>query len=271
VLTRTLLLDVDGIQVVDVACSGGGSRWAGPEAGSANAMVFVRRGCFRRRAAGSEDLVDPGVVYFERPGEEQEIAHPVDGGDVCTAVGLPDEVLATVAGGEPVLPGGSVFSSPDLDWAHRVMVSRCRRWPDDFEATERVVVLAAGVLQRAGQPGVESGRPATGSARRRMVDDTREALAADPDLSLLSLARAVAVSPHHLSRIFRARTGATLSRYRNRLRVRAALERLAEGERDLATLAADLRFADHAHLVRTMRQELGATPSAVRALLASSN
>jgi AraC-like DNA-binding protein len=267
-LTRQLLLEADGIRIVDVACRGAGSRWSGPEASSANALVFVRRGCFRRRAAGSEELVDPAVVYFERPGEEQEVAHPVDGGDVCTAVGLPDDVLASVAGGDPLLPSGSVFSSAELDWAHRIMVSRCRRSPDGFETTERVVVLVASVLERAGWPGVKSGRPATDAARRRVVDDARVALTAEPGVSLLGLARAVAVSPHHLSRIFRARTGATVSRYRNRLRVRAALERLADGERDLATLAADLRFADHAHLVRSMRQELGAPPSALRALLA---
>jgi AraC-like DNA-binding protein len=79
----------------------------------------------------------------------------------------------------------------------------------------------------------------------------------------------VAVSPHHLSRIFQARTGATVSRYRNRLRVRTALERLAGGERDLAALAADLRFADHAHLVRTLRREVGSAPSELRTLLST--
>jgi AraC-like DNA-binding protein len=43
--------------------------------------------------------------------------------------------------------------------------------------------------------------------------------------------RAVAISPHHLSRIFSERTGETISRYRNRIRVRLALERLARARR----------------------------------------
>ncbi|WP_372518087.1 helix-turn-helix domain-containing protein [Solirubrobacter ginsenosidimutans] len=48
------------------------------------------------------------------------------------------------------------------------------------------------------------------------------------------------------------------------LRVRAALERLSGGEQDLARLAADAGFADHAHLTREMRALLGLTPSALK-------
>ena len=264
-LSRHLLLDAEGIRIVEVTCADAGARWSSPEAGSANAVVFVRRGTFRRRVEGSEIVIDPALVYFERAGDEQEVAHPVSGGDVCTAVGLPDHVLTAMTG--DYLPSRPVFSTAEIDLAHRVLVSRCRREPDPFEAAERVVILAASLLARAGHPPVGSGRPATERARRRVVDNAREALSADPTSPLLKLSRTVAVSPHHLSRIFRARTGCTITRYRNRLRVRAALERLAGGDRDLATLAADLRFADHAHLVRAVRREVGATPSELRGLL----
>jgi AraC-like DNA-binding protein len=111
---------------------------------------------------------------------------------------------------------------------------------------------------------VSSGRPSTVLTRRRVVDETREALSEDPKADLVELARRVAVSPHHLSRVFKAETGETISRYRNRLRIRLALERLAEGEPRLARLAADLGFADQAHLARVVRQELGVTPSLLR-------
>jgi len=52
------------------------------------------------------------------------------------------------------------------------------------------------------------------------------------------------------------------------LRARAALERVAGGERDLARLAADVGFADQSHLARVVRRETGRPPSALRALLA---
>ena len=90
-------------------------------------------------------------------------------------------------------------------------------------------------------------------------------LAADPGRSLPDLARTLAVSPHHLSRVFRAHTGHTIARHRMRLRARAALERLAGGQDDLARLAADLGFADQPHMTRVVRAETGATPAALRA------
>jgi AraC-like DNA-binding protein len=49
--------------------------------------------------------------------------------------------------------------------------------------------------------------------------------------------------------------------------VRAALDQLEAGQQNLADLAAELGFADHAHLTRTLRAELGSTPTQIRDLL----
>jgi AraC-like DNA-binding protein len=124
------------------------------------------------------------------------------------------------------------------------------------------------VLEQAGPGRVAAGRPATAQARRALVDGAREALGDNPERSLPDLARALAVSPHHLSRVFHAATGHTISRHRMRLRVRSALERLAGGERDLARLAADLGFADQSHFCRVVASETGHAPSALRHALA---
>ena len=50
----------------------------------------------------------------------------------------------------------------------------------------------------------------------------------DFSLSLDEVAREVGASPHHLSRVFQRVTGSSLTAYRNRLRVRAVLDTLAE-------------------------------------------
>jgi AraC-like DNA-binding protein len=100
------------------------------------------------------------------------------------------------------------------------------------------------------------------------VDGVRGALVARPDSSLPELARELAVSPHHLSRVFRAETGETIARHRVRLRVRHALERLAGGEDELARLARRAGFVDQSYMCRVLRAETGETPSALRALLA---
>jgi transcriptional regulator GlxA family with amidase domain len=128
-------------------------------------------------------------------------------------------------------------------------------------------LLGARLLEVADPQRVASARPQTASRRLALVDEAREALADEPEVSLLDLAKGLAVSPHHLSRIFHTATGRTIARHRIRLRVRDALERLAGGERDLARLAADLGLADHSHLCRIVRDETGTTPSVLRSAL----
>jgi len=55
-----------------------------------------------------------------------------------------------------------------------------------------------------------------------------------------------------------------------RVRVRAALERVAGGDDCLAGLAADVGFSDQSHLCRVIRKETGDTPTALRHALGRS-
>jgi AraC-like DNA-binding protein len=64
-------------------------------------------------------------------------------------------------------------------------------------------------------------------------------------------------------------TGTTLTEYWNRVRVLAAIERLAGGEDRLADLAAQLGFVDQSHLARLLRQAVGLPPGRLRHHLAS--
>lgn len=102
-----------------------------------------------------------------------------------------------------------------------------------------------------------------------IVGAAREAFAADvPETATLtSLAAYLGVSPYTLSRAFTRELGVSLTHYRNRVRVGRALDRLEDGAPSLAELAADLGFADQAHLTRTIRRHVGHTPTAVRRLL----
>ena len=247
----------------DIRCAGRLTEWSEPEPSTGHSVVFVRRGCFRRRVDGRESVLDPAVVYFERPGQEQQVAHPHGGGDSCTAFALAPETAAHLFGGDPKLPTEPLFSDSELDLRHRHLVGMAP-WADSFELAEHAVALLAVVLGRTHPARVAAGRPATAAARAESVEAAREVIAARPATGLFELARSVAVSPHHLSRIFSQRTGETISRYRNRIRVRMALERLADGETSLARLAGDLGFADQSHLCRVVRSELGHPPARLR-------
>jgi AraC-like DNA-binding protein len=74
-------------------------------------------------------------------------------------------------------------------------------------------------------------------------------------------------SAFHLGRIFRAHTGFPLHAYRTQLRLRLALDRLAERPSDLAALALDLGFNSHSHFTDTFRAAFFITPSDARVAL----
>jgi AraC-like DNA-binding protein len=258
----------DGVRLDDVACRHGRGRGRLEATRETHGIVFVRRGCFVRSADGAENVVDPTVAYCMNPGVEERFDHPHDTGDDCTAMLLDHDVVGALWGGEHGFPAGPVRTAPEIDLEHRLLLAAARRGADPDELFERTIVLAARTLEQADPRRVASGRPATERARRRLSDQAREALADDADRTLPDLARDLAVSPHHLSRVFRAINGHTISRHRMRLRARIAMERLAGGDHDLARLAADLGFADQSHLTRVVREETGHTPSALRAALA---
>ncbi len=265
--TRTLLSG-DGVEIADVACSHGRGRGAADEQSAGHALVFIRRGCFVRSADGVERMLDPTMAYCMGPGEEQRFDHPHDHGDDCTFLGIYPDVAASLWGGDPTLPAEPLPTSGAIDLEHRLLLSACRKGVDRHELLERAVVLSARVLEQSDPRRVAAGRPAAAGAHEALANGVRELLAANVERSLPDLAGALAVSAHHLSRIFQAQVGHSISRHRMRLRTRNALERLAGGERNLARLAADLGFADQGHLCRVIRDELGHTPSALRAALA---
>ncbi|MFF9817713.1 helix-turn-helix domain-containing protein [Streptomyces sp. NPDC014006] len=264
---RHVLLDRDGLLLADVCCGRPPRGWTEPRPATVFGLVLVRRGLVRGRVDGRERLLDPSSVYVERPGCEQQFSHPC-GGDVYTEIVVSETALADLLGGDPSVPEGLVFTTPDLSVAHRQLLGRSRaEGTDGLEIAERVTALAAQLLGRLAPERVESGRPGTAAARRRLVDEARSALNDDPLLSLADVSRLVGCSPHHLSRVFSAVTGMTLTRYRNGLRVNRALEHLGDGERDLARLAQDLGFTDQAHLTHVVRDLAGLPPGRLRSLL----
>lgn len=98
---------------------------------------------------------------------------------------------------------------------------------------------------------------------RRLVD------LADGDPSLLrvdDLARRLSMSPRAVQRLARTHVGMSPAAMIRRRRLQEAAERVREEPgTDLAAIAADLGYADHAHLTRDFRRVLGFTPTGYRA------
>ena len=83
-------------------------------------------------------------------------------------------------------------------------------------------------------------------------------------ISLEGIATRIGIHPAYLSRRFRAVYGLSLGDYANRLRIRYAQGRLAQGEATLSEIAHECGFADQPHFTRVFRAQLGTTPGAFR-------
>ncbi|WP_206184930.1 helix-turn-helix domain-containing protein [Thermoactinospora rubra] len=276
-----------GFAVHSVTCRDDHRGWSSAEAVRGYQVVLVRRGRFRRLADGRADDLDPTLGYVSAPGMEERFAHPA-GGDVCTSLQLSPSLWRSLAG--EARPGSGLYVDARLELAHRRLLAAAATGDSGYAVAESLLGLVAAALSRAtgaaARPSSPSSprslssprfpsspaSPASRAASVSLVSRAREAIAARHPAAdgLVPLAALLGASPYQLSRAFTRELGVSLTHYRNRVRVGWALDRLEDGETSLALLAADLGFADQAHLTRTMRHHLGHTPTALRRLLSRS-
>jgi AraC-like DNA-binding protein len=144
-------------------------------------------------------------------------------------------------------------------------LSRCPAFTTgELDAVATVVRLARRDLDAAAELVLEEVQPAEVSVAD-WPDALAGALADDPDLSLTVWAELNGLSPPTLSRGFRKAYGTTAKRFRAELRAHRAVELLPGWTGTLAGLAAELGFADQAHLTRAALALTGSTPGHLRA------
>jgi AraC-like DNA-binding protein len=258
VLTSQTLAVHRDFGVYTVQCRNDHRGWSADDMHDGYRIVLVRRGRFRRQADGVSAYVDPTLGYVGAPGQEERFSHPA-GGDTCTAIRIDRRLWSSVATAK-VPEVLRVDAAVDL--AHRRLLLSARESDVDFAVTERLVDLAISAAGR--QPRIAPSR--TDAALMAMAC---EAIGADHPAAagLIPLADLFGVSPYRLSRVFSARMGISITRYRNRMRAGRAVDAIEAGEAQLGTLARRLGFADQAHLTRTVKQHYGHTPTALRELL----
>jgi AraC-like DNA-binding protein len=127
--------------------------------------------------------------------------------------------------------------------------------PDD--ARRRAEAVLFDVLVPAPVASVDLRWPRDDRARQ-----VADALTADPadDRDAAAWAREVGASERTLSRLFVAETGVSLGRWRTRLRVRTALELLADGI-PVAVAGRQIGYRTTSAFIAAFRREVGVTPS----------
>lgn len=91
------------------------------------------------------------------------------------------------------------------------------------------------------------------------------ALRDDPDLVIASWADGMGLAPASVSRGFARAYGVSPKRFRLEARVRNAARRLPNWQGSLAALAAEMGFADQAHMSRAIAAMTGHAPARLRA------
>ncbi|HEX6300322.1 MAG TPA: AraC family transcriptional regulator [Acidimicrobiia bacterium] len=263
-----ILVSTELFTLAEVRCSAVRDGWTEPEPVNGFALVSPSRGMYLRRVDGREHLVDTTSAYVEEPGCVQQIRHP-RGEDRCAVIALSTDLMTSIGGGEPSIGDHLLRVDSYVNSQWRLLIAAVDRQDVDGEITERLLELLVTVIQQVHPQRIDAGRPATAEVHDRIVNEVRLLLHDNPKVSLIEMSRELSVSPHHLSRIFKRQAGISFSRYRNTLRVGRGLSHPSDGHPDLAQLAIELGFADHAHFSRTVRELTGFTPTGLRQRLAA--
>lgn len=260
----TTLGETAGARVVDHDCRKPAGSRGSYEYSSDYGLVLIRRGGYWRDVNGRGAYLGPTDAFFERPFAEQRIEHHRDNGDRCTSLWMSESSVCALTG-DALVPDEPIMITPGINLQHLEMVVALQRGIDRFELDERLARLV-GTLAESAAPGrLTAHRSRTRDNHDRVVQHSREAIVEDPaGVDLVNLADTLGHTRFHVSRVFSRATGITLSKFRNRVRVAIALERLADGHDNLAVLAADLGFADQSHLSRVVHATTAERLSAVR-------
>src|SRR5262245_46009626 len=267
------------LTIYDVCCRPEGRERGPEEYTNGHHIVFPRSGVFLKQVGGSEWVADSNHILFFNQAEPYRVAHPVDGGDDCTVFEFqPALLLEAIGTYQPAIQerperpfefAQTLSNNRTFHFQHRLrqrlLAGVTEALLIDEVSLELLAAVLAGTYLGHGI-GPVSARATTRRAHREQAERTRSLLAERfaEDLGLEEIARAVHSSTFHLARVFRRETGLAIHQYRNRLRLRAALERLVDQETDLTALALDLGFASHSHLSDAFRRAFGVAPSECR-------
>jgi AraC family transcriptional regulator len=242
-------------------------------------IAFPYRGVFEVHRGRDRAVIEPGSMVFFNEGEPYRTGHPCGGGDDGSAIAVrPDVLVEALSLHDPGVadrPEAPFRFASGTSPARTYLLQRllflrlARAGPADslgVEETALAIVddVSAAACRSEGGPVARRLPPRADHVRT--VDSVRAFLASRfaESMNLEAIGRTIGVSPFHLCRIFRAVTGTTVSRYRHSLRLRMALEHVANAQADLSAVALDHGYSSHSHFTAAFRREFGLTPTQFR-------
>lgn len=276
----TTLYESPLVGVHDYRCTLGLGGPAGEEESGEDNIVLMRHGAFCKHFEGRSVTANVNQAAFFSKGSTYRVSHPTDCGDRGTVFAVSSRILSDIVREldpavdehpDDIFPFLTGPCTADVFWRHRELVRRLERAEplEHLWADVTALQIVADVLESAfasyGTPArAQRKDTAADHAERTEAAKTYLAAHSSEPVTLDDVAAAVNASPYNFARIFQQHAGVPIHRYLTMLRLRASLERLAEGAEDITGLALDLGFSSHSHFTDVFRREFGSTPSEIR-------
>lgn len=266
------------VSLYDWSCAGHEPSRPEEEWADGYEVVVARRGAFQWEIAGEQVPADAGTATFFHPAEPYRVRHPVAGGDAGSvfqvgrtglAALLEEHDPAAADRARPRFPASHIALDGRAYLLHRLaMRAALDPGAAPLEVEERALAFlraaVAGGFQRRGQESrARAGRNRLAGEYAARVAEVVAARFREP-LTLGEVARAVGVSPFHLSRLVRAASGVPIYRMILRRRLREALELVLDTRQGISRIALAVGFTSHSHLTDAFRREFGVPPCALR-------
>jgi len=157
-------------------------------------------------------------------------------------------------------PGGAVWLQ--IPWHDDWSLGATHAVPDVDDLLLRAGHDLGGALVEAER--IMAHTPSLPTLRMHWADDLKNAIVADPHLSISGWARGRRISREGAARAFRTAYAVSPARFRLELRARRAWARIVSGDDRLSLIALETGFADQSHMTRAVGWLTGKSPSAWR-------
>lgn len=280
-LTFRTLYDSPMIGVRDYICRDTNCAKSAEEHSDINSIVLMRHGAFSRHFGKQQFTADVNQATFFAKDSVYQVSHPVDHGDRGTTFTIAPSILTDIIRElDPTIdehpddpfPFAAGPCSAEVFIRHRDYVRQLEAsaehpleplWSDVTGLQLVADVLEAAFQQHGNKP---RRRVSTSEDHLERTEAAKAYLATrfTENVLLDDVAAAVNASPFNFARIFQQQTGVPVHRYLTLLRLRASLEKIAEPNADLTSIAIELGFSSHSHFTDVFRKEFGKTPSEIR-------
>lgn len=275
------LYDSPMIAVRDYICTHGNHGLLPEEESGSNSIALMRHGAFARHFGRRAITSDVNQASFFSKSSVYRVSHPSGCGDRGTSMTVADSILIDIIReldpavderSDTPFPFDSGPCDTELFLRHRDYVMRLESagsvpleplWADVAGLQLCADVLEIAFVHAGAKP---KKRVSTNQDHADRTETAKSYIArrVGENITLGDIAEAVNSSPFNFARIFQQQTGVPVHRYLTRLRLRTSLERIAEPNADLTSIALDLGFSSHSHFSDVFRREFGKTPSELR-------